>query len=361
MAGLPPVSPTPRHRAATGPTCGRPRRPGTAAAQPAAPAYWLASSLLSGVTATRRPPASWLGRSDFEQEGRTLPQRRWTRYAGLALAIGLVTIAASGCSWTDMPRFGWPSGITVQAHRMLHLWIVACIAALCVGALVWGLIFWTVTFHRKRDDRFPRQTKYNLPLELLYTGLPAIGVVILFVFTATTENFVNKEIPHPPVTVTAVAFQWNWEFQYNDATSPVTHQVTNSIGSSTDIPILVLPVGRVVQVNERSRDVVHSFWVPELLFKRDVIPGLHNSFQFTLTRKGSFVGHCAELCGIYHSAMNFELRSVSPADYQTYVKVLGQNGDNPDRQALALAAIHEPTHAVTTRPLPEAQAGEGGG
>jgi len=279
--------------------------------------------------------------------------QRVTRLAGIA---ALLALAATGCSWNDLPRFGWPSGITPQGERMLHLWIASCIAALAIGVLVWGLMFWTIAFDRKKDDRVPKQTKYNLPLELTYTFVPLVIIAVLFYFTAITENYVNDNSKKAAVTVHTVAFKWNWAFRYDNVINPNTGQPVDTVGSATTIPILVLPVNKVIRIDEESRDVIHSFWVPELLFKRDVIPGLHNYFQITITKKGAYVGRCAELCGTYHSDMNFELRTVSFSDYQKYTTTLAayQPGDPQynNRQAIALAAIGLPTHAVTTHPLP---------
>ncbi|HVX46464.1 MAG TPA: cytochrome c oxidase subunit II [Mycobacteriales bacterium] len=277
---------------------------------------------------------------------------RLGRATRLGVVFGLLGLAATGCSWNDMPRFGWPSAITPQGERMLHLWSASCIAALAVGVLVWGLIFWTVIFHRKKDDELPRQTKYWFGLEIFYSVVPLVIVAVLFYFTAVTQNYVTDESDKPDVTVTAVAFKWNWKFEYDDTKDNTGSTSVNTIGTSDTIPILVLPVDQKVRIEERSPDVIHSFWVPKLLFKRDVIPGLDNSFQITITKKGSYVGHCAELCGTYHSAMNFELRAVSQPDYKTYVNTLAKldPGDS-DRQAKALAAIGQPTKATTTHPI----------
>jgi cytochrome c oxidase subunit II len=279
-------------------------------------------------------------------------RNRCSRLVKLTAVGSLLALLATGCSWTDLPRFGWPSGITPQARRMLHLWSASCLAALAVGVIVWGLIFWTITFHRRKNDEIPRQTKYNHALEVFYTGIPFVAVVVLFYFTAITQNYVNDESKTPQVRVTANAFQWNWEFDYNDVRANSAQGIANTVGTSTQIPILVLPTDRIIRIDERSTDVIHSFWVPAMLFKRDVIPGVDNSFQFTITRKGAFVGRCAELCGAYHSMMNFELRSVSPADYDKYVRTLAGLGNRTDRQAQALAAIGLPTSAVTTHPFP---------
>lgn len=279
-------------------------------------------------------------------------RNRCSRPLRLGAACALLALLATGCSWSSLPRFGWPNGITPQAERSLHLWMASCLAALLVGVIVWGLIFWTVSFHRKKNDEIPRQTKYNHMLEFVYTGIPSIAVIVLFYFTAVTQNYVNDESKKPDITVTAVAFQWNWEFDYDDVSSDAPQGVANTVGTSTQIPVLVLPTDRVVRIKEHSDDVIHSFWVPAMLFKRDVIPGVENTFQFTITKPGAYVGRCAELCGAYHSMMNFELRAVSPADYQTYLTTLARLGRSADRQVKALQAIGLPPQAVTTRPFP---------
>jgi cytochrome c oxidase subunit 2 len=282
-------------------------------------------------------------------------RRRAGRSAKLGVVLGLVALAATGCSWSDLPRFGWPKAISPQGERMEHLWSASWIAAFALGALVWGLTFWTITFHRKKNDEVPRQFKYNSMVETVCVIVPFVAIAVLFYFTAITENYVNKETKHPDVTVTAVAFKWNWQFEYDQVNSPITNSPVNTVGSSSEIPILVLPVNKTIRINEEATDVIHSFWVPALLFKRDVVPGLHNSFEVTITKKGAYVGHCAELCGTYHSMMNFELRSVSPGDYQTYVATLAKfkpgAANYNNRQAAALAAIGQPTKAITTHPF----------
>jgi cytochrome c oxidase subunit 2 len=175
---------------------------------------------------------------------------------------------------------------------------------------------------------------------------------VLFYFTAITENYVTDESKKPDLTVTTVAFKWNWKFQYDDTENSIGTGPVNTVGTSSTIPILVLPTDKKIRIEERSPDVIHSFWVPKLLFKRDVIPGLDNSFQMTITKKGAYVGHCAELCGTYHSSMNFELRAVSPQDYSKYVNTLANlDPDDANRQVKALKAIGQPTDAITTHPM----------
>ncbi len=255
---------------------------------------------------------------------------RSTRRAGLAGLLALTMLAVSGCSTDEVVRFGWPEGITPQAERMRELWTWSTITALAVGLLVWGLIFWTTTFHRKKEGspEFPRQTQYNLPLEIVYTVVPFVMVAVLFYFTVVTQNFVQKKVDNPDVSVNVTAFQWNWDFGYPGSTTPDGQDV-HTVGSSNEIPLLVLPVGKVVQFTLASRDVIHGFYIPEFLFKRDVFPrpernDTDNVFQVTIDKEGAFVGRCTELCGTYHSMMNFELRAVPEDVYTQYLDLRTQ-------------------------------------
>jgi cytochrome c oxidase subunit 2 len=277
------------------------------------------------------------------------------------MLAALVAMATAGCSRADLEdklRFGWPRGITEQAREMRVLWTWSSVAALTVGVMVWGMIFWVVIVYRRRGDELPKQTKYNLPIEIVYTVLPFLIIAVLFYYTVITQNNVTRTSAKPDAHITVVGFQWNWEFDYTDVRDTQTNEFLYTIGSATEIPILVIPVDKKVQFLERSNDVVHSFWVPEFLFKRDVFPGSQvNTFEITATQQGSYVGRCAELCGTYHSQMNFEVRVVSNDDYQRYLAALGQFGNaDPDRQSKALTAIGQAPEATTTYPFDTARA-----
>lgn len=254
--------------------------------------------------------------------------------AGTSAVAGLLI---SGCSANDLPRFGWPVGATPQAQRMQHFWSWTFMAALVIGILVWGLMFWTFTFHRKKSNSplYPKQTKENLPLELVYTAVPFVMVAVLFYFAVTTENFVLKNVANPDVRVNVTAFKWGWDFSYDGSKSPDAAACVaddpmacevHTIGTPTEVPILILPVTKVIQYTLQSKDVIHSFWVPDFLFKRDVFPdpaanNTQNVFQNSINNPGAMVGRCAELCGTYHSSMNFEVRGVPQNVYDEYLKL----------------------------------------
>jgi cytochrome c oxidase subunit 2 len=275
------------------------------------------------------------------------------KVAGLGL-LGALTL--SGCdargSWLS---WGWPEGITDEAHRMHDLWIGSTIAALVVGIMVWLLIAYAAIRYRKRkgsESELPRQTAYNLPLEVVYTIIPFVIIAVLFFFTVSTQNRVMERSDDPDVTVAVNAFKWNWQFVYPDTTDANGGEPVSTVGSSTEIPILVLPTDQKIRFELASADVIHSFWVPEFLFKLDVIPGNDNGrdnvFEVTVREEGAYVGRCAELCGTYHAYMNFEVRSVSPADFQSYLDARESGLSTYD----ALESIGQPGNATSTTPMP---------
>jgi cytochrome c oxidase subunit 2 len=277
------------------------------------------------------------------------------KVAGLGL-LGALTL--SGCSYDQVAggwlSWGWPKGITDQAHAMHRLWIGSTIAALVIGIAVWILIAYAAIRYRKRRgsvEELPRQTAYNLPLEVVYTIIPFVIIAVLFFFTVSTQNRVQQRSTDPDVTVAVNAFKWNWQFVYPDTTAANGGQPVSTVGSSTEIPILVVPTGQKIRFEVASADVIHSFWVPDFLFKLDVIPGNENGrdnvFEVTVREEGAYVGRCAELCGTYHAFMNFEVRSVSPANFQAYLSARESGKSTYD----ALVSIGQPGTATSTQPF----------
>jgi len=245
---------------------------------------------------------------------------RAVRLAGLGLGAAALLILLSGCSVDGVGKafgnFGWPSkGVSLQAHKMYDLWIASVIAALIVGIFVWGLIFWCVIRYRKRGDQLPVQTRFNMPMETLYTVTPILIVAVLFYYTAIVQTRVNRETQNPDVTIGVVGFKWNWQFRYPDELDK-DGKAIETTGTSEEVPILVLPTTKRIRFEETSNDVIHSFWVPDMLFKRDVIPGKVNQFEISkIDRTGTFIGRCAEFCGTDHPRMNFTVQVVEPAQF----------------------------------------------
>ena len=242
----------------------------------------------------------------------------------LSLALLGTLVATSGCSLDETKRLGLPEAASDRAPIIYDVWVGFWIGAAIVGALVWGLIAWvSMRYRRKSDDEVPPQTRYNLPLEILYTAAPFIVILVLFFHTVTSQNEVN-EIGDAEHEVRVEAQKWSWSFNYLD-------EGVYEVGTPAEPADLYLPVDEVVGFLLESSDVNHSFWVPEFYFKQDVFPGVNeNYFELTPDREGVFRGRCAELCGMYHSRMLFDVHIVPRDEYEAHIEELraaGQVGD----------------------------------
>jgi cytochrome c oxidase subunit 2 len=237
------------------------------------------------------------------------------------------------CSTEDQDQIGrlaMPEPATDRAPMIDELWRWSWLAAILVGILVWGLILFAVFKYRRRsDDEIPVQTRYNLPIEILYTIAPVVMVLVFFYFTVQTQNDVlaeASETGESDHTIKVVGQKWSWTFNYMEEDA-VGGETVYTAGTHAELPTLVLPVDESVDVELSSPDVIHSFWVPAFLFKMDVVPGRDNSFSFTPTREGTFAGKCAELCGTYHSRMLFNVEVVSAEEYDAYLQDLEEQGN----------------------------------
>lgn len=249
-------------------------------------------------------------------------------------ALALLAVGATACSG-EASRLGMPDPISEQGDRMVNLWQGSWIAAFAVGGVVWGLIIWAVLFHRKRSDDLPPQVRYNLPIEMLYTAVPFVIIAVLFYFTARDENYVEKTGGNPAVTISVTGFQWSWQFDYKESARPDARTIASVVGRPVSPnapggvkPVVTIPAGQKVRFVLHSNDVIHSFWVPALIYKKDVMPGYTNDFEVDIkpNKIGTYEGRCAELCGVDHSRMLFQLKVVPPEQYQQTIADLQRAG-----------------------------------
>lgn len=260
-----------------------------------------------------------------------LSSPRRVRRLLLGVVAGAALLAMSGCSAegkNQLERLAMPVPRSNEAQSMYNLWHWAWLAAILVGILVWGLIFYCVIhFRRRSDDEIPVQTRYNLPIEIFYTVAPVMMVIVFFFFTVKVQNEVlPADAGTPAHTIEVVGQRWSWTFNYlkDDATGG---QTVYEGGTTAAEPTLWLPVNEKIRFNLYSPDVIHSFWVPSFLFKMDVVPGRDNHFSLTPNRVGTYVGKCAELCGVYHSRMLFNVKVVTQQDYAAHLKSLQAQGN----------------------------------
>lgn len=265
---------------------------------------------------------------------------RRLRWAAIPIAATLALVLA-GCTQAELHGYlpGFEEGqppVTNNTERVSGLWTTAWIVLLIVGLITWGLTIWAVVVYRRRKGQtgLPVQLRYNMPIEIFYTVVPLILVLGFFAFTARDQTAIEARFAKPDVKIEVMAKQWAWDFNYvDDNVYSAGIQGQPEPGGrkgalvQSEVPTLVLPVGKKIEFALESRDVIHSFWVIDFLYKKDLIPGKTNYMSVVPERVGTYSGKCAELCGEYHSLMLFRVKVVSPADYDTYIASLRAAGN----------------------------------
>jgi cytochrome c oxidase subunit 2 len=241
----------------------------------------------------------------------------------LGAAAGVAAILLGACA---------PRAITKTGREVEGLYNIVLVMATIVFVAVELAIIWQVVKYRRRRNQrveqegLPPQIHGNRMIEIVWTAIPSVIVTVLFVMSIIVLYRVNNQTldeknASDPVdlVVNVNGFQWQWGFTYADPTGKDLG--VNITGTGEQIPTVVVPVSERIHFNLTSQDVIHSFFVPAFLFKRDLIPGHPNAFEVTIDpdRTGMYVGECAEFCGDFHNAMLFNMRAVTPAEFDTWL------------------------------------------
>ena len=247
------------------------------------------------------------------------PKKNFLARVAFYLLSGGSLALMTSCSSESISGMGFPKNASSVNDITLPLWQGAWIAAGVVGVFTAILILYPAFRHRRKGDEIPKQTQYNVPVEVAYTIIPFIIVAVLFYFTAVKETSITKisadeKISH---TIDVNAIQWSWQFTYRD--NPQAGTIT---GTPAKPPTLVLPQGERVRFNITASDVVHGFWIPAFMIQMQNLPGVKNHLEFTANKIGSYPGRCNILCGRNHSQMLFTVKVVSPSDYEEYISTL---------------------------------------
>lgn len=190
----------------------------------------------------------------------------------------------------------------------LYEWVAIVTAAVVFAVVLFAALRW-----RRRPGRLPSGRTEANAVELLFALVLAAVVVVLVHATFTTENRVDAVASDVGERVDVVAFKWGWQFTYPRAGVTV-------VGDNVRRPTLHLPVGVPILFVQRSRDVVHSFWVPALRFKRDAWPDDTTRFELTIEHEGVYAGRCAEFCGLYHTDMTFTVVAESRERFERWLR-----------------------------------------
>jgi len=226
--------------------------------------------------------------------------QRWT---GLLLALATLVLGACGGPFPQSALdpasdFAW---------KLQDLFEGILFWAVVVFVLVEGALIVAILRFRERPGRpAPKAVHGNTLLEISWTLVPALVLVLIAIPTIKTIWDVDRPARGESLVVEAIGHQWWWEFRYPDL----------GIVTANEFHI---PVGRQIDVRLTSADVIHSFWFPRIGGKRDVIPGHENQIWFTADSAGLYLGQCAEFCGLSHALMKMELVVDEPGDFEAWV------------------------------------------
>jgi cytochrome c oxidase subunit 2 len=237
--------------------------------------------------------------------------------AGLAILVALNAQPI----WSS---FFPPEAKSREGREIRALYDIVFIIAVVIFFVVEGLIVWSVIRYRRKpgDDALPPQTHGNNLAEVIWTIVPTLIVIFLFVISWSTLNSVEAVKANPELKVRAVAGQFQWSFDYLPSDAKADAKAIFSVTAPTGADGgLKLPAGATTHLFLHSPDVIHAFYVPQFLFKKDVVPGVDNSFDLEIPAEDAgqtYRGQCAELCGIGHRIMVFEVHALAPAEFQKW-------------------------------------------
>lgn len=220
-------------------------------------------------------------------------------------------MAAAGCGGADkFPQTSLDpkSDLAVEIDKLWNLTLVLGVGVSLITFAILGYILYH--FRWRPDSPQPKQVHGNTTLEIAWTLVPAVLISIVAVPTVRTIFFTYREAPADAVTVDVIGYQWWWAFRYPMANG-------DTVVTANEVHV---PVGQTVRLRITSRDVLHSFWIPQMGGKRDVIPGRVNEIVFTPLEAGVYLGQCAEFCGESHALMKMRLIAHEPEEYARWLE-----------------------------------------
>ncbi len=236
-----------------------------------------------------------------------------------AAILGLSTVTPA------LADFGQRNGITDEAHDVHRLYLFVTVLAAVVFVVVESaLVFAIFRYRRKRPGELPRQARGSNLIEVLWMGIPVLIAASIFTFTYITLQKVDHGPQTGDLKIEVTGFQWQWQFVYNlnqlgPGSDPNATAQIKIVGTRDQEPTLELPVNEPVDFKLISNDVIHSFFVRDFLYKLDVVPGRDNEFRVTPRQTGDFIGQCAELCGMDHALMRFNVKVVERPQFDKWI------------------------------------------
>ena len=242
---------------------------------------------------------------------RRLAARGTGAWAAIAF-VSFAWLAGAPPAWAASPTFLRPASATARKIDSLALWLL--VICLVIFVIVEGLLIVAIIRFRKRREEDVPQIHGSRTLELVWTLIPA--AIIVVILTVTVRTMTTLDLPSGDVPVSVTGHQWWWEVRYPQSAVTTANEIH-------------LPSGRGVDITLTSADVIHSFWVPQLGGKTDLIPGHVNRATFLAATPGTYQGQCAEFCGLQHAHMRFDLVVESSAEFSAWLAHQGEPATKP--------------------------------
>ena len=269
--------------------------------------------------------------------------------AGVGALAGLMASASAAFAnpkpWEmDLQPAVTPVMSSIEDFHRLLLYIIT---AICLFVL--ALLLWIMVRYNKRANPTPSKTSHNTLLEVAWTIIPVI-ILVLIAIPSFRLLYFEMDIPKPDLTIKAIGKQWYWSYAYPANNIQFDSLMLDDADAAkageprllgVDNPIVV-PVNKVVQIETTGADVIHSWAMPAFGVKMDAVPGRLNHTWFKATEIGTYYGQCSELCGARHAFMPIEVKVVSEADFQKWLAEAKQkfaDTDTPGEHDTRVAAL----------------------
>ena len=251
-----------------------------------------------------------------------------------------------------------PRGVTSISQQVYDLHMLIFWICVVIGVVVFGVMFWSIYHHRKSLGAVPAQFHESTLVEVVWTVIPML--ILIGMAVPATKTLVSMyDTRDAELTVKVTGYQWRWQYDYINedvgflsVLSTPSAQIRNVAAKSehylleVDNP-LVVPVGKKVRILTTAADVIHSWWVPELGWKKDAIPGFINESWTLIEKPGIYRGQCAELCGKDHGFMPIVVRAVPRAEFEGWLSA--QPGSTYGQQAERTAQTETSEPVVPTQ------------
>jgi cytochrome c oxidase subunit II len=276
-----------------------------------------------------------------------MPLQKLFNQAASIVGIALAALPGPVFAAYDL---NMPRGITTISNEVYDLHMLAFWMVTCIGVVVFGLMIWSIIHHRKSSGVKAAHFHHSTKWEAVWTVIPIL-ILLSFAAPATRTLIVMEDAGDTEMTIKVTGYQWRWHYDYLDegigffSSLAPAHNEARQLGSGIDVSKIenyllevddpvVVPIDTKIQLLLTSNDVIHAWWIPELGWKRDAIPGYINSNWTLISEPGTYRGQCAELCGRDHGYMPIVLKAVSQDDYRLWV------GEKRRQQAEAAAGVN---------------------